>query len=64
MLGTVTFFDGTRKLCRSRVRQDTASCALHPRQLKRGTYKLRARYSGNPYYARSTSADVKLTIRR
>ncbi len=62
--GTVTITAGTKTICHIRLHRGTGSCALSWHQLKRGTYKLRARYSGSTYLDGSTSPTARLVIVR
>jgi hypothetical protein len=62
--GTVKVRAGTVTLCAIALKAGHGACTLKASQLKPGTYKLTAAYSGSATYLSSTSAAKSLTITR
>ena len=62
--GTVVVTERGKTICRLNLKSGKASCVLRARQLKRGDYKLRARFEGSNGFLASTSATKKLAVLR
>jgi len=62
--GTVTVKAGRVTVCRIALKAGHGACTLKASQLKPGTYKLTAAYSGSAMYLSSASAAKSLTIKK
>ena len=60
--GKVVILAGSKTVCTLRLKAGRASCTLSAKKLRRGTYRLRARYSGSSAFRSATSAPVRLRV--
>jgi hypothetical protein len=60
--GKVVILAGSKTVCALRLKGGRASCTLSARQLRRGTYRLRARYGGSSAFRSATSPPVRLRV--
>jgi hypothetical protein len=60
--GKVVILAGSKTVCRLRLKAGRASCRLSARKLRRGIYRLRARYGGSSAFRSATSPPVRLRV--
>jgi hypothetical protein len=60
--GKVVIVAGSKTVCALRLKAGRASCTPSARKLRRGTYRLRARYGGNGAFRSAISPPVRLRV--
>jgi hypothetical protein len=62
VLGTVTVKAGRKTVCTIRLNHGSGSCRLSARELRPGSYKLRAHYNGTTRFAASSARAARLVV--